>query len=562
MPASSTGGHSRPTDRHGHHHSGHRESADPSEALRLMQLKYDELADKYNHLESTVAHQTSTSTHRHRHSSDSDSDEAPPHKKNHSALSTPEEETAQRAGQATLLQAALWLHGGLNFRTYKRRDSYNKAERWTTPDGNVQAQLRGIEGFWPGFVDFTKLTAAEWKAFKSGLNAMRTLAVHRTRADDAHEIFGERAMHMHSAAERKAHFAELIGYQPNSPKGPHYSAFHVPILHRNESAVYQKTDIFLHPYGFRIYIGVTRAHLGLIDFLTDSKSYQPKRTIQDIHEFTTVTPAAVAACYIWARFALSEDPTFLKVGKETHIPWEQDYNAYLKYLEVGLAKPDPDVRNIMDTWNRTIYGEGGSAADPTTQAVRRHEHEEHAKEADDIIAELGGDITMDEPTPPHSSRPSPAHPSPASRQSSSNTQLPIPHHDFLPRTSHPESQQTQQPEDMNTHDAAAWPALGHGVPSHSPSPSYTRHGAIDEDDGEQDAQPPARRRETGPRLPDDEEEPSDEDQAFGAFTARPIPAPPRANPSRRRPTVEDAEAGPTPVAAAAPPAKAARRKRK
>ncbi|KZV84670.1 hypothetical protein EXIGLDRAFT_593871, partial [Exidia glandulosa HHB12029] len=74
----------------------------------------------------------------------------------------------------------------------------------------------------------------------------RQQAVHRARAF-AYDIFDDRARHIHTSADRKLHFARLIGYVPNSPDGPYYSAWHVPVIHLDESAKYCESKVFLHP---------------------------------------------------------------------------------------------------------------------------------------------------------------------------------------------------------------------------------------------------------------------------------------------------------------------------
>lgn len=91
--------------------------------------------------------------------------------------------------------------------------------------------------------------------FRLGMNQMRGLMVHRVRTACSHEIFDERATHMRTPAERKLHLACDVGYQPDDPNGPHYSAWRVPIIHQDESKEFNQDTVFLHHSAIRVRIG-------------------------------------------------------------------------------------------------------------------------------------------------------------------------------------------------------------------------------------------------------------------------------------------------------------------
>lgn len=98
----------------------------------------------------------------------------------------------------------------------------------------------------------------------------RSVFVHHARSQCTHLIFEDRARYMSTASERFTHHAAAIGYQPTGDAGPHYSAWNAPIIHGDESAVWNEETVFLHPAAMRVrpvyhlsIPALTRAHTDL-----------------------------------------------------------------------------------------------------------------------------------------------------------------------------------------------------------------------------------------------------------------------------------------------------------
>jgi hypothetical protein len=56
-----------------------------------------------------------------------------------------------------------------------------------------------------------------------------------------------------------------------------------------------------------------------------------------------------------ARWALSSDVTLQAVGTSTGIHYFDDYEEYLKLLEVGLRRKKKSVINIIREWDSKIF---------------------------------------------------------------------------------------------------------------------------------------------------------------------------------------------------------------
>ncbi|KIJ37929.1 hypothetical protein M422DRAFT_259549 [Sphaerobolus stellatus SS14] len=68
-----------------------------------------------------------------------------------------------------------------------------------------------------------------------------------------------------------------------------------------------------------------------------------------------ITPGAIAASAVLARFAASTDAAFQPVGKTINIEYQHDFEYYLKYFHKGLRNKAPSVLDIFKQWDTVFY---------------------------------------------------------------------------------------------------------------------------------------------------------------------------------------------------------------
>ncbi|KIJ44986.1 hypothetical protein M422DRAFT_251625 [Sphaerobolus stellatus SS14] len=111
-----------------------------------------------------------------------------------------------------------------------------------------------------------------------------------------------------------------------------------------------------------------------------------RTTLQMMWNIEEITPSAIAASSIFARYALSADDQLQCVGQRTRIPYLEDFEYYLKYLTEGRRKKKKSVLAIFDTWNEMFY------KDKFNQSKRKSII---FKSPDARLAEAEADLDMD-----------------------------------------------------------------------------------------------------------------------------------------------------------------------
>ena len=74
------------------------------------------------------------------------------------------------------------------------------------------------------------------------------------------------------------------------------------------------------------------------------------------------------------QWALLQDDHLQETGTQTGIDWLAQFEAYLAYLEVGLAESKASVLHIFRVWDKTLFPHSGrskSSATGTTENSTR-----------------------------------------------------------------------------------------------------------------------------------------------------------------------------------------------
>lgn len=103
-------------------------------------------------------------------------------------------------------------------------------------------------------------------------------------------------------------------------------------------------------------------------------AYQPQtETMAQIHGIRNITLGAIATASVLvgfqlhvasgytidfrfqARWALSSDETLQAVGTSTGIRYFDDYEEYLRILEMGLRRKKKSILNVIKEWDSRIF---------------------------------------------------------------------------------------------------------------------------------------------------------------------------------------------------------------
>jgi len=129
-----------------------------------------------------------------------------------------------------------------------------------------------------------------------------------------------------------------------------------PILFKDYNGKPDKWKIFRNPILFWTYSALVRGVKSIRDL--DQGKYTKETSHSTVDKqwgIRAITPGAIAAATVYARFAASEDDQFQPTGSKTHIPYQSDYEYYLKYLYEGLQSKARSVLSIFEIWNREFY---------------------------------------------------------------------------------------------------------------------------------------------------------------------------------------------------------------
>ncbi|KAF8576360.1 hypothetical protein K439DRAFT_1367411 [Ramaria rubella] len=142
---------------------------------------------------------------------------------------------------------------------------------------------------------------------------------------------------------------ELIGWQAGV-NGPAFYSPLAPILYRDYEGRHDVKKVFLNQSLFDIF-NVIIYGPGALNQEPGAKSTKGAVTNDIIWELKEVTPGAIAASAVFARFSLSNDLSFQCQGSASGINYEADFNTYLKSLISGHTQNQHSIKQIFSIWN-------------------------------------------------------------------------------------------------------------------------------------------------------------------------------------------------------------------
>ncbi|KAF8524065.1 hypothetical protein BU17DRAFT_10251, partial [Hysterangium stoloniferum] len=123
-------------------------------------------------------------------------------------------------------------------------------------------------------------------------------------------------------------YREFIGWVEGDNGESYYEPF-APILHHNYCSKIDINKLFLNPVLIQVYKAI----------ICGPGSLEQPNNVRGLKEskwgISEITPGAIAATAICARFALSHDAHFQRQGSATHIDYEEDFYTYLEFLSVN-----------------------------------------------------------------------------------------------------------------------------------------------------------------------------------------------------------------------------------
>ncbi|KAF8592560.1 hypothetical protein K439DRAFT_1610340 [Ramaria rubella] len=174
---------------------------------------------------------------------------------------------------------------------------------------------------------------------------------------------------------------ELIGWTANANGSGRYKAL-APILYKDYQGWHNKSTIFLNLILFQMYSTCPKA------------STFNSSTLEEVWGVDAITLGAIAAAAIFARFALSADIQLQPTGASTHIPYQENFEHYLKYLTDGLLKKKASVIVIFRSWNQEFYPHTTPKTNNTGEADDKSVQEALADlEADDEVEGSTGNVS-------------------------------------------------------------------------------------------------------------------------------------------------------------------------
>ncbi|KAF8584134.1 hypothetical protein K439DRAFT_1346778 [Ramaria rubella] len=264
--------------------------------------------------------------------------------------------------------AMLWLQNPE--RTFKLAvdPSYDPAERFATSELKLQGQLADLQEIIP------------FKSSMSQQHSNRSTHIHREAGTAIFKCLDE---DISNSFQRHKKFKELIGWTADANKSGRYKAL-APILYKDYQGRHDKSTIFLNPILFQTYSALVHG----------PSSVKGSRSTLEVWGVDAITPSAIAAAAIFARFALLADIQLQPTGTSTCIPYQQNFKHYLKYLTDGLLKKKASVIVIFRSWNQEFYPHTTPETNNTGEADDESVQEALADlEADDEVEGSTGNVS-------------------------------------------------------------------------------------------------------------------------------------------------------------------------
>ncbi|KAF8574638.1 hypothetical protein K439DRAFT_1371888, partial [Ramaria rubella] len=194
---------------------------------------------------------------------------------------------------------------------------------------------------------------------------------------------------INNSFQRHEKFKELIGWTADANGSGRYKAL-APILYKDYQGWHDKSTIFLNLILFWMYSALVCGPSSVKgQSITSSRS-----TLEEVWGVDAITPGAIAAAAIFAHFALLADIQLQPTGTSTRIPYQENFEHYLKYLTDTLLKKKALVIAIFCSWNQEFYPHTTPETNNTGEADDESVQEALANlEADDEVEGSTGNVS-------------------------------------------------------------------------------------------------------------------------------------------------------------------------
>ncbi|KAJ7092945.1 hypothetical protein B0H15DRAFT_776958 [Mycena belliarum] len=324
-----------------------------------------------------------------------------------------EKANVTRAGRHFALNYGLWVKGNASIFNEKRDPKYDEKKRFDTTASKVQGQLRDIGKVLPDeYRGNISSKSRGWisRLFMTGVTTQRSNTSTRLRKVAGPAIFDCSPSDLLLPETRVEKFKEHIGWHSEEDTGGAYSTLDVPILHEDETAVYDIKTCFLNPCLMRVslYASIIRGPSAATAMLQNEKqggsdtviTIPNTETMEQIFGMDHTEPGAIAGSAVLAIWTLSGDTKLRERGDKTNIDYNTLFDQYLEILTVGLRDKSRSILNVFREWDRAIFpasesGYGRSQADRGSndsgnqRAMEALRAEKQAEMADDF--EEGGE---------------------------------------------------------------------------------------------------------------------------------------------------------------------------
>ncbi|KIJ48303.1 hypothetical protein M422DRAFT_162803, partial [Sphaerobolus stellatus SS14] len=182
--------------------------------------------------------------------------------------------------------------------------------------------------------------------FNAEMNQQRSNSSTRVRHETGTAILSCKDIDLESGKNRFQAFGALIGWKPEGYYDPYCE-----ILYKDYAGVHDRNKILRSPY--LIQVSLVQGPSSVKN--KDGSGARKHLTLDKIWCIESVTPGAIAASAIYARFAASADDNFQPIGSKTKISYLDDFELYLKFITNGLRLKKKFVLELIDEWNEQLY---------------------------------------------------------------------------------------------------------------------------------------------------------------------------------------------------------------
>ncbi|KIJ29755.1 hypothetical protein M422DRAFT_268792 [Sphaerobolus stellatus SS14] len=249
-------------------------------------------------------------------------------------------------GQKFTYISLLWLHQPLETFQLPLDEEYDPLDRFESEEGWLQGQLRDLLEAIPAKFHEDMDDERFVNTFTHGMHTQRSNASTRVRRQTGAAIFG---CTDEEFTNRGGTFQELIGRTPadNDAEPGSYVAF-APILFKDYTGRFDKWKVFRNPILMRTYTALVLGPSSVKDAKGDEIFVRKEShyNIESLWGIRSITPAAIAASAVLARFSASNDQAFQPIGAVTKIDYQSDFEFYFKYLSEGVR-----AKNLL--WSRS-----------------------------------------------------------------------------------------------------------------------------------------------------------------------------------------------------------------